>query len=151
MTGSSQGLDTNAGLNITGTPRQQVVSYSEQWSVDVQRQLPGNFVATVGYVGNHGLHLYLPYNYNELPDSDLSMGSALTTTVANPFYGIITNPTSPLSARTVQQGQLLRPHPQFQNMTANLVGTGASNYEALQLSIEHRFSQGLSLDRKSVV
>jgi hypothetical protein len=145
VTGSSLGLDTNAGLSITGTPPQQVVSYSEQWSLDVQRQLPGNFVATVGYVGNHGLHLYLPYNYNELPDSDLSMGSALTATVANPFYGIITNPTSPLSAKTVQQGQLLRPHPQFQNMTANLVSTGASNYEALQLSIEHRFSQGLSL------
>jgi hypothetical protein len=145
VTGSSLGLDTNAGLNIAGTPRKQVVSYSEQWSLDIQRELPYNFVVTAGYVGNHGLHLYEPYNYNELPDSDLSLGTALTATVANPFYGVITNPTSPLSAKTIQQGQLLRPHPQFLNMTANLLNTGSSNYNALQLSLEHRFSQGLSL------
>jgi len=143
--GSSQGLDTNAGLNISGTPRQQSVSYSEQWSLDVQRQLPGNFVVTLGYVGNNGLHLYTPFNYNELPDNDLALGSALTATVANPFYGVITNSTSPLAAKTVQYGQLLRPHPQFQNMISEVASVGASNYNALQLSVEHRFSQGLAL------
>ena len=142
--GSSLGLNTLLGQNISGIPRQQNISYSEQWSLDVQRQLPGNFVVTVGYVGNNGLHLYQPFNYNQLPDSDLALGSKLLATVPNPFYGVITDRTSPLSAPTVQYGQLLRPHPQFLNMTGTS-SAGSSTYHALQLSVEHRFSHGLAL------
>lgn len=143
-TGNALGLNTYLGQNISGSERLQHISYSEQWSLDVQRQLPGNFVVTAGYVGNNGLHLYQPVNYNQLADSNLSLGSNLLATVPNPFYGIITDKTSLLSAPTVQRGQLLRPHPQFLNMMAT-AGVGASSYHALQLSVEHRFSQGLAL------
>lgn len=143
-TGDTLGLNTFAGQNISGSERQQQISYSEQWSLDIQRQLPRDFVITAGYVGNNGLHLYQPVNYNQLSDSNLALGSNLLATVANPFYGVITDPTSPLSARTVQRGQLLRPHPQFLNMTATS-GVGSSTYHAFQLSVERRFSQGLAL------
>jgi len=153
-TGSSQGLDTNIGLPITGYPLTQSVSYSEQWSADVQRQLPHNFVVTIGYAGNHALHLYVPYNYNQLPDSDLSQGSALLATPANnnPFASVIGNPSnplynpnSPLSKSSVPQWKLEIPHPQFGNMTANFLGIGSSEYNAMQLAVERRFSQGLAL------
>jgi hypothetical protein len=143
-TGSSLGLSTLLGQNISGVPRQQRISYNEQWSLDVQQELPGNFVVTLGYAGNRGLHLYVPVNYNQVPDSALALGSQLLAPVPNPFFGVITDQTSTLSAPTVQYGQLLRPHPQFLNM----VGTssvGDSNYHALQLSVEHRFSKGLAL------
>ncbi len=145
VSGNSLGLDTNAGLAIGGYARQQHVSYSNQWSLDVQRELPYNFVVTLGYVGNDGVHLYVPVNYNQLPDSDLAQGSALTATVPNPFHGVITNATSPLAGATVRAFQLELPHPQFQTMTAYGTGEGHSNYNALQLSIERRFSQGLAL------
>ncbi len=144
-TGSSLGLLTQAGQNISGMVRQQQISYSEQWSLDVQRQLPWSIVATLGYVGNNGLHLYTPINYNQITDSDLKLGSQLTTTVTNPFFGVIKDQTSPLSKPTVQYGQLLRPHPQFLNLTGNSVPVGQSTYHALQLSVEKRFSQGLAL------
>ena len=143
-TGATLGLDTLLGQNIGGLPRQQSISYSEQWSLDVQRQLPANFVVTLGYVGNNGRHLYQPVNYNQLPDSSLALGSQLLATVPNPFAGVLTDRTSPLSAATVQRGQLLRPHPQFLNMTAT-ASVGASSYNALQLAVEHRFSHGLAL------
>ena len=32
-------------------------TYVEQWSLAVQRELPGNFVGTVSYLGSHGVHL----------------------------------------------------------------------------------------------
>lgn len=32
-------------------------SYVEQWDLSVQRELPGNFVGTVSYLGSHGVHL----------------------------------------------------------------------------------------------
>jgi hypothetical protein len=145
VTGNSLGLATNAGLAIAGYNRSSQISYSNQWSLDVQRQLPHNFVVTLGYVGNSGVHLYVPVNYNQLPDSDLAQGSALTASVANPFHGVITNATSPLSVTTVRSFQLQLPHPQFQTMTAYASAWGHSDYEALQLSVEHRFSQGLSM------
>ncbi|WP_446743089.1 carboxypeptidase regulatory-like domain-containing protein [Silvibacterium acidisoli] len=143
-TGNTLGLDTMLGQNISGVERDQHISYSEQWSLDIQRQLPDNFVVTLGYVGNNGRHLYQAVNYNQLPDADLKMGSSLLATVSNPFHGVITDATSSLSLPTVQAGQLLRPHPQFLNMTATS-GIGASSYNALQLSVEHRFSHGLAL------
>ena len=32
-------------------------SYTEQWVLSVQRELPGNLVSTVSYLGSHGVHL----------------------------------------------------------------------------------------------
>lgn len=38
-------------------------SYVQQWNVNVERQLPANFVAHVGYVGQHGVHQ--PFRTND--------------------------------------------------------------------------------------
>ena len=145
VTGSNLGLTTNAGLTIGGYARKQTISYSEQWSFDVQRQLPYNFVVTLGYVGNEANHLYTSLNVNQLPDADLAQASALTATVNNPFNGVITNKTSPLAASTVRAFQLELPHPQFQTMTEAGAAVGHSSYNAMQLAVEHRFSQGLAV------
>src|SRR5262249_34007124 len=65
--------------------------------------------------------------------------------VPNPFYGVITDPSSTLSLPTVQYGQLLRPFPEFLNVKGINVGAGHSSYEAGQLTVEKRFAQGLEL------
>jgi Carboxypeptidase regulatory-like domain len=143
--GSSLGLATNAGFSITGYPRSEYIGYTQEWSLDLQRQLPLGFVLTLGYVGNRGMHLNAPLNYNQLPDSDLAQGSALNAQVANPFYGVIDNQASTLSHATVPAYQLLLPHPQFTTVNAYLLSNAASNYNALQLTLEHRFAQGLSV------
>jgi hypothetical protein len=144
-TGNTLGLSTLAGQNISGMFKEDTISYSEQWSLDVQRELPKNFVVTIGYAGNRALGLYEPVNYNQLPDRYLGLGSQLLAQVPNPFYGVITDQTSTLSAPTVQYGQLLRPHPQFLNMITLASPVGQSTYHALQLSVEHRFSNSLAL------
>jgi hypothetical protein len=49
-------------------------TYTEQWDLSVQRELPANFVGTVSYIGSHGVHLletsyvnlYLPPTYTTL-------------------------------------------------------------------------------------
>ena len=143
-TGSTLGLATMLGQNISGYARHDSVSYTEQWSADVQRELPGNLVITVGYAANRALRLYVPINYNQLPDSALALGTNLLAPARNPFNGVITDPTSPLHLPTVQAGQLLRPYPQFLNMTAT-ASLGQSSYQSLQISLERRFSSGLAL------
>lgn len=143
--GKTQGLSTLLGQNIAGAPLEQKVSYQVNWSADVQRELPGNVVLTVGYAGNVGRNLLSPVNLNQLPDAALAQGTALLQQVPNPFFGVITDPTSLLSRPTVQAGQLLRPYPQFQNVVAALSGVGRSRYHAMQLTLDRRFSNGLGM------
>ena len=141
--GNSQGLSTLLGQNIAGVPREQRISYQMSWSADVQRALPWDLVLTVGYAGNVGRNLLSPVNLNQVPDASLAQGSALLQQVPNPFFGVITDPTSLLSRATVQAGQLQRPYPQFLNVVAALSGVGRSRYQAMQLTLERRFANGL--------
>ena len=73
------------------------------------------------------------------------MGSALNKVVPNPFYGVITDPSSLLSKSTIQEGYLLRAYPQFLNFELLNSGWGRSSYQAGQLTLEHRLGRGLSL------
>ncbi|HEV2304481.1 MAG TPA: hypothetical protein VGR93_03110, partial [Candidatus Acidoferrales bacterium] len=40
--------------------------YIEQWSFGIQREVPGNTVVEVNYVGNHGVHEWQTFNLNEV-------------------------------------------------------------------------------------
>ena len=94
VVGTSQGLSTLLGQSIVGVERDQKVSYQIGWSADVQRELPGNFVVTAGYSGNLGRNLLTRVNLNQIPDEALALGSQLLQLVPNPFFGVITDPTS---------------------------------------------------------
>lgn len=138
-------LSIELGQSISGNPHKQSDAYQEIWSLDVQRQLPGNFVVTAAYAGSVGIHIYGALQLDQLSDADLATGSALTTVVPNPFYGIITDSSSPLSKNTVEEGLLVRPYPQFLNFEELNGNWGHSNYQAGQLTVEHRMNQGLSM------
>lgn len=140
--GSSLGLLTLLGQNISTMDRGRNTLYAEQWNLAVQRVLPGNLSAEVAYAGSHGLHLQGTLNYDQLPNEYLSLGNGLRSLVPNPFYGIVT--TGTLSSPTVQLGQLLRPFPQFTGVGTNN-SYGNSIYHSLQAKLERRFSNGFSL------
>jgi len=67
--------------------------------------------------------------------------------VPNPFFGLAA--TGPLANRTVAQSQLLRPFPQYLNVStinpARSQHMGSSNYHSLALRAEKRFSSGMNL------
>ena len=44
-------------LSPNAEQRNRKDSYTEQWDLSVQRELPGNFVGTVSYMASHGVHL----------------------------------------------------------------------------------------------
>jgi Carboxypeptidase regulatory-like domain len=138
-------LSIELGQSISGNPRQESDPYQETWSFDIQRSLPGGFVVTAGYVGSIGVHLLGAVQLNQLTDADLALGSALNKVVPNPFYGVITDSSSLLSKSTIQAGYLLRAYPQFLNFELLNSGWGRSNYQAGQLTVEHRLGRGLSL------
>lgn len=142
-TGSTQGASTLLGQSVVGMLRDRPASYAEQWNVDVQQELPGAILLDIAYAGGRGIHLYGDYNANQLPDGNLALGSKLTQQVANPFYGHIA--TGALSGPTVSEGQLLLPFPQFTGVTlGNSSFFGTSLYNALQVILERRFTNGVS-------
>lgn len=141
--GNSTGLSIDLGDSLESPLRRQDIAYQENWSFDIQRTLPGAFVVTAAYVGNEGVHLMVNEQLNQLPTSDEALGSGLLTLVPNPLFGLIDSASS-IDTPTVKNSQLLRPHPQFQNMEGNNIGAGHSTYHAAQLTVEHRMKYGLA-------
>jgi Carboxypeptidase regulatory-like domain len=142
--GNAAGLGIDVGDSVEGPLRKQNIPYQENWSLDVQRTLPNGFVVTAAYAGNEGVHLIVNEQLNQLPTSDLALGSGLLTLVPNPLYNFV-DPASSINTPTVKASQLLRPHPQYQNFEANDAGIGHSSYHAGQLTVEHRSNYGLSV------
>lgn len=123
--------------------------YSMEWSFDLQYQVSSHSVFEIGYTGVRGRKLMYGnpnIDADQLPTQDLALGNALNNTVANPFYGIITNPNSSLNGPTVSYYQLLRPFPEYTQLqwTRSLPGARAQ-FDALNVKYTHAFSNGLSL------
>jgi hypothetical protein len=113
-------------------------------------QLPAKIVTNMIYVGKKGTHLYYSGdNYiNHLgpwvEGLDANGINNLTTTVNNPFYGINTDPNSSLSDPTAPQFMLQIPYPQFPGgVTIEPPPIANSEYHAMQLTAEKRYSNGL--------
>lgn len=140
--GPSQGLRTGLGTSVSGNLRGLWGGYSQQWSLNVQREIPGNWIVEIGYSGNRGVSLPANRAFRYLPASQLSLGTALQELVDNPYAPIIK--TGPLSLAKVTRGTLLNRYAQY---------TGASGYDnwansiyhALTARIERRFTNGLAL------
>ena len=143
-TGSKLGAATLLGQNIRFSDRDIHQSYSVQWNLNVQRELPGQMLVEVGYAGNRGLKLQQDLELNQLPDSALVLGDGLRTQVANPFFGQIT--TGSLASATVPRAQLLRPYPHFLSVVSTNASFASSTYHALMGSLQRRFSSGVTVN-----
>jgi outer membrane receptor protein involved in Fe transport len=142
-TGSSLGASTLLGQSISYYDRSNVTPYTVQWNFDIQRELPRGVLFDIGYVATRGLKFQADRIYNQLPDSALALGDALRTQVANPFFGKIAVGT--LAAKTVSQAQLLRPYPQYDQVTSAVADWAPSMYHALQVKVEKRFAKGVTV------
>ena len=110
----------------------------------MQRQVGADVALEAAYAGLRGVHLPQGgFQLNALPPQYLSLGSALTTQVDNPLYGLIAN--GPFSQPRVQQGLLLMPFPQYTSLPDPGGYRGNSSYHSLQVKAEKRFASGGTL------
>jgi len=117
--GYPTGLPNNV---VLFTPREARTSYIQNWQLSVQRELPGNMLLDVAYVGNHAVKLLLLADYNQarpLTTAELALPAAQRPS---------------LDARRPIQG--------FRSISATLPAA-YSNYHALQVKFERRFSRGI--------
>jgi hypothetical protein len=146
--GSAQGglTDVGFGLNPVVNPVRHS-AYVQQWMAGVQYSLTNNDLIDITYVGNHGVHVLAQYlEWNQLPTKDLALGSQLLAPVPNPFFGHLTGSGCGLDQPTIIQGQLLRPYPEYCSVTEAPPAVGASNYNALQITYNHRWHSGLNVN-----
>jgi hypothetical protein len=149
--GSSLGLLAGAGTNINFVDQSRVAPRVQQYSIDLQRELAGNMAVSVSYIGARGDHLPLggtvntAVNINQLDPKYLTtLGTAaLNQSVPNPFFG---NPAFAGTALGTQasttRGQLLRPFPQFGNISMFQVSEGVNRYNAGVVELTKRMSHG---------
>jgi hypothetical protein len=148
--GRSLGLLTDVGFQASGPDRSlNATPYEQSWSFGIQRSIPWNVVVEANYIGKKGTHLYFggAAEMNHLGPQEehysAAQITALNTFVPNPFFGIITDPNSPLSGPQVPEYQLQLPYPQFTSFFVISPPWGNSIYHAFQLRVEKRFSNGL--------
>jgi hypothetical protein len=146
VVGKASGGLTNVGFDVTAVSPTRKAYYTQQWSYGLQYAPSAKDVIELSYVGNHSVHVVTSgFNLNQLPTKYFSMGTALSNLVPNPFFGHITSSGCGLDQATVQQGQLLRPYPEFCNVNENLIPGGDGRYNALDFSFTHRVSNSLTL------
>ena len=90
----------------------------QQWHLGFQYQLPSETVLQISYAGSHGLRLFGFYNGNQALPSP--------------------NPNAPLAPR--------RPFPAVDGTIDTFRSNTISNYDALQVHVEKRFSHGLQFE-----
>ncbi len=147
-TGNSLGLSTLVGQNISYFDPSDVTPLIHTWNLNIQREVFSKSLLQVGYVGSRGIHITtdpqtgITENINQVPVEHLALGRSLLDTVPNPFRGLIT--VGQLAGATVQRQQLLRPFPQFLNITRNLPTFGNTVYHSMQAKFEQRLWRGLT-------
>jgi hypothetical protein len=143
--GSSQGLLSFLGLEFQTNNPYDGTPYVQQWNFNIQREAFSGLLVEVSYAGSKGTSLPSVFGaINQLRTETLLLGSSLLDQVPNPFFGVITEPTSALRLPAVQRSQLLRPFPHFTTIALEKSSYGSSIYHSLQLRADRRFSNGLS-------
>src|SRR6266404_6319473 len=114
---------------------------NQMWNANIQRNVTKDLLVEVAYIGSRGERLWNNYNVNAVSPIYLGLGTQLTSLVPNPFFGKITN--GGLTGTTVNYNNLLRPYPQYGDITWLRASVGDSIYHGLTLRAERRFSRGL--------
>jgi trimeric autotransporter adhesin len=145
-TGSTLGDLTGIGQSLSIIDQNARSPRVQQYSFDVQRELPFGVALEVGYVGSHSTHLTQAtanININALNPSLLSQGSALTATVANPFFN--KGGAGVIGSATLSQVQLLLPYPTFSTINLQYNDSSHARYDSLVAKVQKRMSMGMTV------
>jgi hypothetical protein len=150
-TGSSLGILTGIGGNVDFIDQNKGAPRVHQYAIDVQRELFGDTSVSIGYIGSTGRDL----GYGGFTNTGIEINqidpatvpkdasgrwdaAALRRSIPNPFFGV--PGTGELgNAATIMAGQLLRPFPQFNNVTKLQVTEGGKRqYHAMVIKVNKR-------------
>ena len=111
------------------------------WSMRIEQEVTPNTSLTLGYVGSHGYHELIGIDANE-PFPVICPASPCPATYPSTFPAPLAGSPVPAGAYYVPTN--VRANPNIAN-TWTWFSVGSSNYHALQVDANHRFSHGFSL------
>ncbi len=131
-------------LGATDTSSRKVPTIYD-YSLSVQRLLPGQMMLDVGYVGNLQRHQPIQFNLNAV-----TLGTAYLPQYLDPsnpgsnFAGTVSasNP-GPLPGSNAADPSIMRPYPGYNSLTMN-ENSGNAHYNSLQVTLVKRLTHGLS-------
>ena len=144
--GNSLGTLTGIGSTFSLVDPHARSPYTEQFSLDVQRQLPFGIAMELGYVGSRSRHLVLGaanINENALYPQLLGLGSLLNQSVANPFYGH--GGAGVIGTASVQQSQLLLPYPTYGAINLMFSDFNKAKYDSMVIKAQKNLAHGVTL------
>jgi len=112
------------------------------WSLRAQQEITPNTVLSVGYVGSRGYHEIIGIDANQ-PFPTICPAAPCPTNYPATFPGALANAPVPAGAFYIPAGTP-KANPTIAN-TWTWFSRGDSNYNALQVDVNHRFSHGVSL------
>lgn len=134
----------NGGVPYYMADRDGHGPYYQNWNLNIQRELPGNILLDLAYVGNKGTRLGSNLSpENQLPATNLRLGSLLNANINSPEARAAGIPI-PYPGFNGSVGQALRPYPQYLTITRPHQAEGHSTYHAFQMKVQKQFSQGLA-------
>jgi Carboxypeptidase regulatory-like domain len=147
---TSTGQSGCGPLLFGGYDPKNKLPYSENWTLDLQWQPQNSVVVTLGYIGNHGVHELIPLPFNQAviatPQNPVLAGGPNEQIYSYGYNvpGVAAESISTLVAGYGTGNAALRaPYIGYDPNSDFNRAVGISNYNALQVSVNKRFSKGL--------
>lgn len=143
-----------AGQSLDWLPRNVgLPGVIQNYTLDIQRQLPHAWLLDIGYVGNTAHHLTTNLdNPEQLPLGDaLKYGDSTLNSLLSSPAGLASGVTAPFASFNTLMGQnatvaqALRQFPQYTGLDVENQDNGVSNYNSLQAKLQHQFRNGFSV------
>lgn len=111
---------------LSGLPLPYQTPYVQQWSLDVQKELPGHWIVQAGYYGSKGTHLFGQVDINQVyPGLAVAAG--------------LQDPNAPITrGASSNRLNLIRPYRGYNAINAIQTWFNSS-YNGLQTALERRF------------
>ena len=147
--GSALGPSALVGTNLAYRDRGYKIPYVFLFQGGLEYELPFRATLEASYVGSRTHRIAIAQDEDHISLAQRLQGVAtpsyLTAAVPNPFYGAPQLAGTPLAAATISTSQSLLPFPQFTDITQTSTPLGYSWYNSLEMRLNKRFSQGLTV------
>jgi hypothetical protein len=140
--GASLGATTGVGNGISFLDPAFRPSHINQFNLALEYQLPFRTVLHGEYNGSRAYELPVSKSIDQVTTAQfLGLNTGLNATKPNPLFGLA--PGTGLNTANTTLGQLLKPFPQYADVTKSSSPIGRLWYNALQVKLDKRLSHGL--------
>jgi hypothetical protein len=130
----------------------------QMWNFEVQRELTGNMMVSVGYIGSHGTHLlgepFRSFSYVHTADklkyknainSDVPISNSYSGVTAQQLGMAYADPATGAVATELSLSLLLTQYPFWSGIPNDTSFDGTSIYHSFAMRIQKHYSSGLNL------